>query len=65
MRKSSLAVLVAAAFAMPLVAAACSEGPTSTARPPEVRLECDPTNPAPPDSTCRSGQMGSGGRTCC
>lgn len=63
-KSTTLVLAFAAVFAVPLAAGACSEQPT-TVRAPGLRLECNPTMPTPPDSTCRSGQIGSGGRTCC
>jgi hypothetical protein len=64
MRRTKIVAIALAMFALPIIAAACSESPTTTKAPPTWSAECGPL--PPPDTTlCRNGTLGSGGRTCC
>lgn len=64
-RTARLFGMLTLAFALPIVALACSDSPTATRRevPPKLHDDCGPI--PPPDSLCRNGGLGSGSRTCC
>jgi hypothetical protein len=59
MRRSTLAVVLAAVFTLPVLTAACADSPTALSASQPATLRADET---PPDTTCRGGVFGSGGR---